>query len=145
MQRLPVDAGRLRRLRDVPPVPAKQIGEVTLREGLEPGLTGLGEGQVLARHRRGRRPSPPDVLREIPSPDDGTVGERTCPLDHVLKLADITGPGMGLEPRQGLGLDPFERALAVPAVAAQEMMREQPTSPARSRSGGKAIVTTLTR
>ena len=132
MQRLPVDAGRLRRLRDVPPVPAKQIGEVALREGLEPGLTGLGEGQVLARHCRGRSPSPPDVLRKIPSPDHGAIAERARPLDHVLELAHVAGPGVGLErapaPRASI---PSSGALAVRGRSgAGNAARAAPTSPA---------------
>ena len=112
---------------------AEQVGEVPLREGLEPGLAGLGEGQVLARDRRGRTPSPADVIGEIPGPDHRAVRERAGALDHVLELAHVAGPGMGLEARERLGLDPVERMLAVPPVAAQEMVREQTPRPPPAR------------
>ena len=65
------------------------------------------------------------MIGEIPRPDHGAIAERARPLDHVLELAHVTGPGMSLEPRQGFGFDPLERTLAVPPEAAQEMMRKQ--------------------
>jgi hypothetical protein len=145
VQRLPVDAGRLRGLRDVTSMSPEQVSEVFLREGLEPGLADLGERQVLPRHRRGRATSPADVVGEIPEADHRSVRECTGALDHVLELPDVARPGIGLEGRERVWLDPGEQRFAVPPVAAQEVVREERHVPARSRSGGSVIVITLTR
>jgi len=93
----PVHAGRLRRLRDVPAVAPEEIGQVLLREGLEPHLASLMEGEVLPGDGRRGTPASAHVVREVPRPEDETVRERARPLDDVLELTDVTRPGIGFE------------------------------------------------
>ena len=99
MERLAVDARPLRGLRDIPAVASEEVGQVLLRERLEPGLAGLGEWQVPARKRRSRTTSSADVIGRSRARIIGP-SVRAGALDHVLELADVAGPGVALEARE---------------------------------------------
>jgi hypothetical protein len=65
------------------------------------------------------------VIREVPYADHRSVGESTGALDHVLELADVARPGIGLEARQRALVDPAKQRLTVPPVAPEEVVREE--------------------
>src|SRR5215467_6447355 len=114
LQRLPADLQELRRAGDVAASLLERAGDQILlqlrgalpHDVLEPGLPGRrGQRSGERRGRSGKGSGAargPQALRQIAHTDLRPIGEQEGPLDEVLQLPDVSGPGVRLEDAHGL-------------------------------------------
>src|SRR5262249_38285263 len=92
---------------------------LVLGEGAETGI-GLDVRGGGGDGGSGCRPELLERSGEVGKADDRPLAEGNGPLDHVAELADIAGPGVGLEHPDGLVGDPGK----LPAVRGGKLLDE---------------------